>query len=45
MQAQLSPIDLGILVGVVPKLTRGVGTLNGSMKVKGTLCGLIASLP
>lgn len=36
LEATLSPIDLGILVGVVPKLTRGVGTLNGSMKVKGT---------
>jgi translocation and assembly module TamB len=36
LEAALSPIDLGILVGVVPKLTRSVGTLTGGVKVKGT---------
>ncbi|MBX3231807.1 MAG: translocation/assembly module TamB domain-containing protein [Labilithrix sp.] len=36
LEAVLSPIDLGILVGVVPKMTRGIGTLTGSVKVKGT---------
>lgn len=36
LEAALSPIDLGILVGVVPKLTRSMGTLTGAMKVKGT---------
>ena len=36
LEAALSPIDLGILVGVVPKLTRSTGTLTGALKVKGT---------
>lgn len=36
LEAALSPIDLGILVGVVPKLTRSVGTLTGAVKVKGS---------
>jgi translocation and assembly module TamB len=31
----LSPIDLGLLVGVVPKLERATGTLQGSVKVSG----------
>ncbi len=35
VQAQLSPIDLGILVGIVPKMTRAVGTLSGSVRLKG----------
>ncbi len=35
LEAELSPIDLGILVGVVPKMTRAVGTLSGSVKVSG----------
>lgn len=35
LEATLSPIDLGILVGVVPKMTRAVGTLTGSVKVSG----------
>jgi translocation and assembly module TamB len=35
LEAELSPIDLGILVGVVPKMTRAVGTLSGSIKVSG----------
>lgn len=36
LEAELSPIDLGILVGVVPKMTRAVGTLTGSVKVAGS---------
>jgi translocation and assembly module TamB len=36
LEAELSPIDLGILVGVVPKMTRAVGTLSGSVKVSGS---------
>ncbi|MBX3205422.1 MAG: translocation/assembly module TamB domain-containing protein [Labilithrix sp.] len=36
LEATLSPIDLGILVGVVPKMTRAVGTLSGSVKVSGS---------
>ena len=36
LEAELSPIDLGILVGVVPKMTRAVGTLSGSVKISGT---------
>jgi translocation and assembly module TamB len=35
--AQLAPIDLGVLVGVVPKLERSQGTLSGSVAVKGRL--------
>ena len=35
LEADLSPIDLGILVGVVPKMTRAAGTLAGSVKVTG----------
>ncbi len=35
LEAELSPIDLGILVGAVPKMTRAVGTLSGSVKVAG----------
>ncbi|MDF2692859.1 MAG: hypothetical protein K0S65_1242, partial [Labilithrix sp.] len=35
LEAELSPIDLGILVGVVPKMTRAVGTLSGSVKMSG----------
>ena len=34
LEAELSPIDLGILVGVVPRMTRAVGTLSGSVKVR-----------
>lgn len=36
LEAALSPIDLGILVGVVPRLTRSVGTLTGAVKLKGS---------
>lgn len=36
LQAELSPIDLGILVGVVPKVTRAVGTLSGRVSVAGS---------
>lgn len=35
LEAELSPIDLGILVGVVPKMTRAVGTLSGKVLVAG----------
>jgi translocation and assembly module TamB len=35
LSADLEPIDLGFLVGAVPKLTRAVGTLSGSLKLKG----------
>jgi translocation and assembly module TamB len=35
LDAELSPIDLGILVGIVPKMTRAVGTLSGSVKLRG----------
>ena len=35
LEAQLSPIDLGILVGIVPKMTRALGTLTGSIKLRG----------
>jgi len=37
LEAELSPIDLGILVGAVPRLTRAAGTLSGSMKITGSL--------
>jgi translocation and assembly module TamB len=33
----LSPIDLGLLVGVVPRLERATGTLQGSVKLGGKL--------
>jgi translocation and assembly module TamB len=35
LEAELSPIDLGILVGIVPRMTRAIGTLSGSVKLKG----------
>lgn len=35
LAAELSPIDLGILVGVVPRVTRAVGTLSGRMLLSG----------
>ena len=35
LEAELSPIDLGILVGIVPKMTRALGTLTGSVKLRG----------
>ena len=35
LDAELSPIDLGILVGIVPKVTRAIGTLSGSVKLRG----------
>lgn len=35
MDAELSPIDLGILVGVAPRVTRAVGTLSGQVRLKG----------
>ena len=36
LEATLTPIDLGLLVGVVPRLTHSEGTLTGSVKLKGT---------
>jgi translocation and assembly module TamB len=33
--AELEPIDLGLLVGIVPKLERSQGTLTGSVKLGG----------
>lgn len=35
LDAELAPIDLGILVGIVPRLTRASGTLDGSVRVRG----------
>jgi translocation and assembly module TamB len=35
LDAELSPIDLGILVGIVPRMTRAIGTLSGSVKLRG----------
>ncbi len=37
--ADLLPIDLGILVGIVPKLDRAVGTLSGSVRATGKASG------
>ncbi|MBS2016429.1 MAG: translocation/assembly module TamB domain-containing protein [Deltaproteobacteria bacterium] len=37
LDAELSPIDLGILVGVVPKVTHAQGQLSGSVKLAGKL--------
>lgn len=36
LDAELSPIDLGILVGVVPRVTRARGTLSGSVRLGGS---------
>lgn len=33
--ADLLPIDLGLFVGVVPRVTRAMGTLTGSIKLQG----------
>ena len=35
LDAELSPIDLGILVGIMPRMTRALGTLTGSIKLRG----------
>lgn len=35
IEAELSPIDLGILVGVAPLVTRAAGTLSGSVRLSG----------
>ncbi|MBX3186069.1 MAG: translocation/assembly module TamB domain-containing protein [Labilithrix sp.] len=35
LEAELSPIDLGILVGIVPRMTRALGTLSGSVRLRG----------
>jgi translocation and assembly module TamB len=35
--AELEPIDLGLLVGVVPKLERSQGTLSGRLLAKGKI--------
>ncbi len=40
LSAELAPIDLGVLVGVVPKLERSVGTIKGSIAAKGKLGAL-----
>lgn len=37
LDAELSPIDLGILVGIVPKMTHAQGQLTGSVKLAGKL--------
>ena len=37
VSAELAPIDLGLLVGVVPKLERSHGTLSGRVSAKGKL--------
>lgn len=36
LEAELAPLDLGILVGVVPKMTRAVGILRGKVLVSGS---------
>jgi len=35
LDAELSPIDLGVLVGVVPRLSRAQGTLSGKVRLGG----------
>lgn len=35
VKADVAPIDLGVLVGVVPKLDRAQGTLDGSLRLTG----------
>ena len=35
LDAELSPIDLGILVGAVPRMSRAVGTLSGKVLLRG----------
>lgn len=35
LDADLSPIDLGILVGIAPRVTHALGTLSGSVKLAG----------
>ncbi len=37
ISADLAPIDLGVLVGVVPRLTRARGKISGAVHVQGTL--------
>jgi translocation and assembly module TamB len=40
LSAELAPIDLGVLVGIVPKLERSAGTIKGSLAIKGKLAAL-----
>jgi translocation and assembly module TamB len=40
LTAELAPIDLGVLVGVVPKLERSAGTISGFIAAKGRLASL-----
>jgi translocation and assembly module TamB len=35
IEADLAPIDLGVMVGIVPKVDRAQGTLSGSLKASG----------
>ena len=35
LEAELSPIDLGILVGIVPRMSRAMGTLSGKVLLRG----------
>jgi translocation and assembly module TamB len=35
IEAELAPIDLGVMVGVVPKVDRAQGTLSGSLQATG----------
>src|ERR1019366_5653039 len=35
IDASIAPIDLGVLVGIVPKLDRAQGTLDGSLHLGG----------
>ena len=35
LDAELSPIDLGILVGIVPRMSRAMGTLSGKVLLRG----------
>jgi translocation and assembly module TamB len=43
LSAELAPIDLGVLVGVVPKLERSAGTLSASVSAKGKLAALVVA--
>lgn len=40
LAVDLAPVDLGILVGAVPKMERSAGTLSGSLAAKGKLSAL-----
>ncbi len=37
LDAELAPIDLGVLVGVVPRMTHALGSLSGSVRLGGKM--------